>query len=655
MPLWQTRGVSRTAAIALGLAVAACHGASLPPPPLRDGEVGFLDAGPAPELALALHAVVPERGPFTGGNVVVLRASGLREPSWSGACARCEVTFGGAPASSVRFVDEHRLEVVVPPGAAGAVDVRVAQDGADATLAGGYTYDVLAVTPGAGTEGGGTFVTLRSAQPAFGAATEVRFGAAACERVTVEAPDLLTCFTPPGEIGVVDVEARGAFTLVAPDAFRYEDPTVDDGGLGGGPLHGTLEVVVLGSGGPLEGATVLAGPAPGALLRATTDARGLAAVGGPSLSRGPIDLHVSAPCHSPASMLRFDAARATVWLARDPYDEACALSPPEPGPGTLPARVSGDLDVNGWAGIVAGPRERRVVRMTTTHAYRSFAPSVAATPGDRWRVVEGDEHGGYRIAAASGLVAVVAFAGTEDDTGRFTPVAMGIARGLLLAPGEERTDVHVRVDIPLERSLRVSLGPTDGTYHWVSATLRMEEGYVVRTFDAERLDDASGSERAFTLPRQPALTGALAGARFELEVRYADGAGGTSARWLRGVESFDVHVDDFLPIPSCVEPGAEDRFEGVLRWSGGGAGNLTRVVLLGGSFDWTAFGPGTLGEARLPAFGELGLARPSEGALTWAVWRVVLPGLDYDRLRYPQADYARYATHEAMCSTTARW
>lgn len=653
MPLWQTRGVSRTAAIALGLAVAACHGASLPLPPLRDGEVGFPDAGPAPELALALHAVVPERGPFTGGNVVVLRASGLRETSWSGACARCEVTFGGAPASSVRFVDEHRLEVVVPPGAAGAVDVRLAQDGAEATLEDGYAYDALAVTPAAGTEGGGTYVTLRSAQPAFGAATEVRFGGAACERVTVEAPDRLTCFTPPGEIGVVDVEARGALTLVAPDAFRYEDPTVDDGGLGGGPLHGTLEVVVLGSGGPLEGATVLAGPAAGALLRATTDARGLAAVGRPTLARGPIDLHVSAPCHSPASMLRFDAARATVWLARDPYDEACALSF-EPGPGTLPARVSGDLDVHGWAGVTAGPRERRIVRVTTTRAHRSSAEPAPALD-DRWRVVEGDELDGYRISAPSGLVAVVAFAGTEDDTGRFTPVAMGIARGVLLAPGEERTGVHLRVDIPLERSLRVSIGPADGTYHWVSAALRMEEGYLVRRFASERLDDASGSERTFALARQPALAGALAGARFELEVRYADGVGGTSARWLRGVESFDVHVDDFLPIPSCVEPGAEDRFEGFLRWSGGGASDLTRVVLVGGSFDWTAFGPGALEEARFPALGELGLARPSEGALTWAVSRVVLPGLDYDRFRYPQADYERYATHEATCSITARW
>ncbi|MCX7808246.1 MAG: IPT/TIG domain-containing protein, partial [Deltaproteobacteria bacterium] len=103
------------------------------PPPPSDS------APPAPSTELSIVRVVPNHGPFSGGNRVILRGSGFTEEA--------QVDFGGRrvqPADH-RLIDRRRLEVVVPPGEVGSVDVTVRVASNSFTLRMGYTYDAIKV------------------------------------------------------------------------------------------------------------------------------------------------------------------------------------------------------------------------------------------------------------------------------------------------------------------------------------------------------------------------------------------------------------------------------------------------------------------------------------------------------------------------------
>jgi hypothetical protein len=103
----------------------------------------------------ALTSVVPNSGPVTGNTVVVLTGSGL-----TGATA---VDFGASP--SILFVvdSDTQINALVPPGAAGTVQVTVTTAGGTSN---GVTYTYTAapalttVVPSAGPVTGGTTVVL---------------------------------------------------------------------------------------------------------------------------------------------------------------------------------------------------------------------------------------------------------------------------------------------------------------------------------------------------------------------------------------------------------------------------------------------------------------------------------------------------------------
>ena len=86
----------------------------------------------------ALEAVVPNRGSTTGGTVVSLVGVGLN--------AAQGVAFGGVAVLTQTVVSPERLDVVVPPGAAGMVTVTVAVANRTLSLANGYMYVAPVVT-----------------------------------------------------------------------------------------------------------------------------------------------------------------------------------------------------------------------------------------------------------------------------------------------------------------------------------------------------------------------------------------------------------------------------------------------------------------------------------------------------------------------------
>lgn len=194
-----------------------------------------------------LAAVVPSAGNRTGTYTVQLSGTGFGPD--------CTVFFGGREAVT-EYIDPTTLEVAVPAGPAGFVDVRVdAVDRLGDTLLDGFFYidnsveglSVQAVVPGSGSAAGGQTVVV--AGTGLDAATEVRFGASEAEIVTAGTTRLVVN-TPPGSVGSVDV------TVVTPDdtqtladGFEYvPELSIRDVDPSAGSIVGGLAVTVTGEG-----------------------------------------------------------------------------------------------------------------------------------------------------------------------------------------------------------------------------------------------------------------------------------------------------------------------------------------------------------------------------------------------------------------------
>ena len=81
---------------------------------------------------LALTGIEPAEGYARGGEVVTLRGRGFE--------GSVQVSFGDAPAASVKRVSSELLEVQTPPHLAQSVDVKIAADGASLSLHDGFTF-----------------------------------------------------------------------------------------------------------------------------------------------------------------------------------------------------------------------------------------------------------------------------------------------------------------------------------------------------------------------------------------------------------------------------------------------------------------------------------------------------------------------------------
>lgn len=206
---------------------------------LPDHQAAPVDAGAAvPEpIVLSVVRVEPSRGSYLGGQRAVIRGSGFR----SSAVA---VRFGTREVRplDVRRIDSGRLEVRVPPGGPGRVDVTVEQDGESATLTAGYAYDSVAVRPTSGPPTGGTPLTLRAARDLFDERTTVALDGLECTDMERTSATELICRTPAHAPGLVDVQiAASGESLTLEDAYEYVEPFGRSPGVGGGPIEGRLE------------------------------------------------------------------------------------------------------------------------------------------------------------------------------------------------------------------------------------------------------------------------------------------------------------------------------------------------------------------------------------------------------------------------------
>ncbi len=662
-------------------------------PPPDSGGPTFEDASGIGRTGLDLAHVSPDHGPFVGGNTVVLRGTGFTEDA--------QVSFGGRDVQGAdhRLIDARRLAVVVPAGEVGPVDVAITVGENTVTLADGYTYEALHVDPNSGSIAGGTFVTIVGSGTDFREGDNVLFGRTACQEIEVVSTTRINCRAPAAVAGTVDVTVVSALDgtmLVATDGFTYFDSTDPvSGGLGGGPISGSINITVVdgATGLPLPQAFAMLGEDIATTHKGLTDSLGQISFSGPDVM-APATIHVMKHCYERTSFVAFDARDVTIFLT--PWqDPMCGEGEPGGGGrGRNGSFIEGELVWMREFGV--GSREwynvppartgwTRVAYVYTTQFAVGW-PNPPPEWGSRQRVTEADmgtRGYPYNIFARPAGLAVYAIAGLEETaTRRFVPYVMGVARNVLAAPGQTVRGVDVVMDIPLDHYLETQLAdlpsatPIGPDRFRLEATIDLAgEGVIVRKVNGVELDvvrarDASRPFRFFT---QPALQGTLSDGRYTVEAGWFTGdfdAAPYTVAIERGVREVDqtLVMDGFFGVPQAVAPGYGEMLpaDRILRWQADGAVPDLQVVSITGADGnpaWRVFLPGNVHEAPIPDLSTLATLFPEvppeliqdipSGFLQWRVQAIGIPGFDFNEFRYSDMNDL-YWTRWARNSFTAQ-
>jgi hypothetical protein len=651
-----------------------------PPPQIVDGGV-FGDAGgELPPIAPhAVQAVDPPHGPWNGGQSVLVRGNGFK-PS-------VRVWFGDVELTpaDVTPIDPKRVQVVVPPGIAGAVDVTT-QNGEDAstraTLPGGYEYDLFYAAPASGPTSGGTLISLFGQGTEWSDTTAVLVDNQPCEPVTVVGPHELSCPVPPGTPGTkpIRVVTGDGVAVDVLDAFTYGDSDNGyKGGLSGKPLKSELRVIALDAwtGNALGGATVIAGDDLASAIVKQTSGSGVVVIQDPNL--GPKrTVTIAMKCFQPLTFVDVPVDTVTAYLY-PVLKPACAEEgdlPPTGGNPSLGANVSGELvwqsvkefERAGWTNV---PQPASADEQLVAYVFRlsddpkrdfqlpgqgsAITPSAPGKAGYAYSYgTNGGNHTLYALAGIENRVAVPAY---------FVAYAMGITKGVGTQPGQTTSEVFIKIDIPLDHALTLAIDGPSPTVKGpdrvlASVAVRVnEQGYAIFPFLQKSVLYPTSAPLPFI--GIPPLVGALGGAQYVAAARAVTGSGNLAPRSVVGllattVSGVTLTIDGFVQIPKLTSPGTNGAFAGTeLGWTlpAGGASVELSVVEIqsgGGLVRWLVAAPSGVTHTKLPDLAaldpELGLI---DGPVTIALTAAHIDAFDYGSLRYRQLDdrgWNAYAT-----------
>ncbi|MDP9033241.1 MAG: IPT/TIG domain-containing protein [Myxococcota bacterium] len=665
--------------LATTLAAACLPGSG---PPLLDSPS---DAGPPPAIGFgttdasmrsdvdlgdpfAVAALQPSHGPWTGGTRTTVSGRGFS--------SKIEVRIGGVTldSSAVFASTPTRASLVTPPGTPGPADVtmRNVSTGQERTLAAGFSYDALVVSPATGATTGGTRVLLHGSGTHWTGASNPTVGGKPCVAVAFTDASHLVCTTPPGAMGSRDVTVTNLDGTLdqARDAFTYSDsPDGYRGGLFGGALSGQLTVLAFDAavGTPLTGGQVIAGTNLATALTGTFDSAGAARLAAPSLA-GKVTVTVAAKCHQPMTFVDVPVDTVTVYLepTRDP---SCAGDPPSNGNwyGVQQGAIAGELVWTGgiefqrapWNNVpLAAGQERRTAYVWTTAAHPLDAfqlpPAANATTPD-----SGGQFGySYSLSASPGNQTIYALAGIENrslNPPTFVPYAMGIARGVFVQPGARSAGVDIPMTTILDHSVTTLPRPPSsgvrGPDRLVS-TLAVNVGInsfaiLPQGTTTTLLPIAATATVGFY--GVPSLNYTLAGATYDLTAAAVSGAsGGLPQSVLTRVETTDANnaitLSGFLPIPVLLQPAVGSAWSGthvVLDATANAGAPMDLIVLHissgSGLVTWRIVAPGAVRSFELPDLAMLaGVGRLVRGPLTTTLSVAHIESFDYAALRWGQ-------------------
>lgn len=611
----------------------------------------------------ALLGVDPPHGPFEGGTQAIVRGNGFS--------SKVRVWFGQneVAASDVTPIDPTRVQVIVPKGTAGMVDVR-AQNGDDAStsrvLPFGYSYDAFYADPASGPTSGGTVVTFYGQETSFGPGTKVSLGGKACGDVTVASATRLSCVTPKNTPGrkSASITTADDVTTTALDAFTYADSDNGfRGGLSGQKLDASLKVLALDaySGDPIPGAVVIAGDNLESALRRTTDTSGVAffqdAGLGPKRS-----VTIAAKCFQPVTFADVPVDTVTAYLTPI-FSPACSSDdfPSVGGRPGLPARVRGEIlwpfvaefKRGTWSNVPQPiGNEERVAYLFTTSGnpaedFRLPDPTLAIRPE-----AIGSQGFRFDVSTPVGNLALYALAGLEDRTvspPRFTAYSMGALQGVSAQPGNVTNDVFLEMNVILDQGVAIGVSaPSPGPRgpDRIRATAAVEIGNngfaIVPGMQKTTLLPLSGQLGFVGLP---ALTGALSTSRYVFTARAGTGNSiSTPLSVVSSVATNDasrvVALDGFVQVPVLTLPEPNGAWDGrhlKVSFAGGGSPIdliVYEISLGGGLVSWTVTTPGSVREVTLPDLAsiskDLGIV-PGPVSIRVSAARIV--GFDYGQLQ----------------------
>jgi hypothetical protein len=644
--------------IAVCAALAGCRDeprAIIPVQPL-DGEPQVADAGPpradaadaAPAAGLALTGVMPGHGPFVGGTLVTIHGAGFT--------ASTAIRIGGKEiqVGQSKLLSPIALQVITPAGAVGPADVEARDGKASVKLAGGFRYDPVALDPDSGPTVGGTLVTILGSDTGFAAGMKLLLGGQPLTEVEIVSASVLRAKTPPGAAGPADLVFDGpGGDRVVPAAFSYY-PSANPlaGGMGGGPIKGTLTVSVLNAMDrtPVGQAKVILASKTGGVQSALTSSGGSCVFAAKDLV-GPVTITVGKAEFETTSMVSFDARDVTVFLL--------PIIKPTPGPmppGPKAATVKGLLLFGGATGvgssewkIVPEPKAGQVKRayVYATAASTESGPAAPQSTATIDFADTGATAWPYMLGTRTGALAVYAVAGLytlADKT--FEPWAMGIARGIFAGPGEA-VEANVWVTIPLSELIAVQLKdlPPMGTL--VQHQLRLAislgaEGVMLRS-DGQ-LQGQGAPPAAINFTRLPSFSHkGLLDASYSVELLLEGPTKGSSpmvgatARSVQPVAGAIV-VDGFIGLPKLVapQPGA-NLVQNTFTWAAVGAQPslaVTMVITADQTPVWRILSRGDVTEVKLLDPAGAGLPPLPKGYLVWGQFLAHLPAFSFDSFTY---------------------
>jgi hypothetical protein len=629
----------------------------------------------------ALLGVDPPHGPWSGGQLVIVRGNGFS--------SKARIWFGTDEvlAESVVPVDAERVQVLVPPGKAGAVDI-TAQNGDDETtkrtLIGGYEYDSFYAQPASGPTSGGTIIKLFGQSTKWDSDTEVQIDLVPCIDIVVASETELSCKTPVGTPGTKPIRVKTADGVVVDvlDAFTYGNSDNGyKGGLSGDPLSGELKVLTLDgyTGFSISDATVIVGDDAATAAVQKTDKSGVTVFTDPSL--GPKrTVTISKKCYQPITFVDVPVDTVTAYI--DPVlSPACIEDgdpPPTGGTPVYGGAVKGELlwqgnqefERAGWTNV-PDPKSPDEKLVAYVFELESNPKTVFQLPSEFDAVTpesSGTSGFAYVVSTSAGNLGLYALAGLENRVANppyFKVYAMGVAKGVLTQPGQITGEVFVKVDIPLDHALTIEAsGPTPNQKGpdrvGVNLALRIGElGYAVLPVGYQQK----------LLPTSPIgfvgippLVGGLGGAQYVATASAVTGPAGTTPHSITASLAFTstaetVSLDPFVEIPALTTPSSGSWNGTNLAWGATPGGASTELTVLniqsaGGLRNWLVAVPGPLEAAKVPDLAALSSTLGEDlalipGALTISVTRAHIEAFDYGTLRYRQLDdrgWNAYAT-----------
>lgn len=303
--------------------------------------------------------------------------------------------------------------------------------------------------------------------------------------------------------------------------YSYFDPgSAMGGGTWGPAIDGSVNVTVFDSFNlePLENAYVILGETASSPHQGRTDERGQITFSRPGL-KGPVMVSAAKVAYDASSVVDFDAENISLFCYPDNPETSNngEGTPPQnnPEPGSLRGKVSGlgkyvripagsclDLDWNPGEicspctndgdcgqdlicaevsgegrfcsetclvssdcsdGFICGglddetyyclpPAGEEAISCSVSSSYMSYSLQVVRPP------VAAAGQQDYELESRIGEVAVVCLGGfITYGSGEFIPMAMGVKRHITVNPGQDILDQEIRLDIPLNRSLRLRM------------------------------------------------------------------------------------------------------------------------------------------------------------------------------------------------------